>query len=361
MNEKTETTSNKEQDDSAPNPVTEMENNSPESKAEPSSSNPNKALGLYLKSLREEKKLTLKQISLETRINEVVLKNLEEEKFNQLPRKVYITGFIKNYCQCLNVPSEHALDLLDKVFNQTIDKPDIEGRFEIHQKEKSKAFFLKYLLLGVIAAAFLFLIYRLLFSDSRQSQITDHQIDSKKLDTSTPLLKAPSNIELTNETPLKNPKKEISVPSQKKSEEIAKDITFRPFPSDYLKYDEQRNQNNITDYFPRSLINSTMTHTQKIIVNANSGDTWLAYQKDSDELKQLILKKGKFLVINGNEIRMVLGNSNASMVLHNKKILEIKSKTGIKSLVFPYNSHKKFKMPLFYKNKDDQYVASPSN
>ena len=34
---------------------------------------------------------------------------------------------------------------------------------------------------------------------------------------------------------------------------------------------------------------------------------WIAYQKDDEEIKQLILKENKVLVISGDEVRLRLG------------------------------------------------------
>ena len=51
------------------------------------------SLGAYLVSLRESKKTSLKQISIETKITETVLKNIELGKFDELPKKNLFTGF----------------------------------------------------------------------------------------------------------------------------------------------------------------------------------------------------------------------------------------------------------------------------
>ena len=56
-------------------------------------------LGEYLRSLRVENNISLKQLSIDTKINESVLQNLEDQKFESLPRKIYLQGFIKTYCQ----------------------------------------------------------------------------------------------------------------------------------------------------------------------------------------------------------------------------------------------------------------------
>ena len=64
------------------------------------------------------------------------------------------------------------------------------------------------------------------------------------------------------------------------------------------------------------------------------------------------------LVISGNEVRLVIGNSNQVRLIHNKREVDIKSKTGIKSLIFPKNVAKKYRLPLFYQNSEGNYVSS---
>ena len=55
------------------------------------------SLGDTLRSAREEKGLSLKDIADRTRINHAFLKAIEEENFSIIPGEVFITGFLKTY------------------------------------------------------------------------------------------------------------------------------------------------------------------------------------------------------------------------------------------------------------------------
>lgn len=61
-----------------------------------------------LKSIREEKNISLKSISQQTRLNITVLENLENGEFNFQPQ-AYIRAFLKQYIACLDLDVEEVL------------------------------------------------------------------------------------------------------------------------------------------------------------------------------------------------------------------------------------------------------------
>lgn len=68
--------------------------------------------GRSLKALRESKRIRLRRISNETRINMAYLEDLEDERFDRFPGKFYFESFVKEYARCLDLdPSEVLSDL----------------------------------------------------------------------------------------------------------------------------------------------------------------------------------------------------------------------------------------------------------
>ncbi|MFZ1320423.1 MAG: helix-turn-helix transcriptional regulator [Ignavibacteria bacterium] len=61
-----------------------------------------------LKAIREEKNISLKSISQQTRLNITVLENLENGEFNFQPQ-AYIRAFLKQYIACLDLDVEEIL------------------------------------------------------------------------------------------------------------------------------------------------------------------------------------------------------------------------------------------------------------
>lgn len=67
------------------------------------------AFGEKLKKTRENKKITLDDVAVSTKISVRMLRALEEEKFNQLPGGVFNKGFVKAYARHLGLDEEKTV------------------------------------------------------------------------------------------------------------------------------------------------------------------------------------------------------------------------------------------------------------
>lgn len=67
------------------------------------------ALGTYLSRLREERGLSIEEVSRVTRVAPHYLEALEREDFGALPASVFTKGYIRAYCQALGVSVDEAL------------------------------------------------------------------------------------------------------------------------------------------------------------------------------------------------------------------------------------------------------------
>jgi|Deesub1362A_J573_1020465.scaffolds.fasta_scaffold13587_2 cytoskeletal protein RodZ len=70
-------------------------------------------IGEYLRSQRERASLTLKDISEKTRIRTSYLHAIEEENFDKIPGRVFIKGYVRQYCNALSIPEKEAIEILD--------------------------------------------------------------------------------------------------------------------------------------------------------------------------------------------------------------------------------------------------------
>ena len=66
-------------------------------------------IGEKLKSAREAKKLTIKEITKETNISPLYVESLEKEEFDKFPSETYITGFLRNYAEFLKLDAEEMI------------------------------------------------------------------------------------------------------------------------------------------------------------------------------------------------------------------------------------------------------------
>jgi cytoskeleton protein RodZ len=65
--------------------------------------------GEHLKQEREQRGITLDEISLSTKISTRLLRALEEEKFDQLPGGIFNKGFVRAYARHLGIDEEQAI------------------------------------------------------------------------------------------------------------------------------------------------------------------------------------------------------------------------------------------------------------
>ena len=67
------------------------------------------SFGQYLQSVRLEKKISLEQVSDETRIGLGTLKLIEKEEHENLPAKVFVKGFLRAYARAIGADGEEAV------------------------------------------------------------------------------------------------------------------------------------------------------------------------------------------------------------------------------------------------------------
>jgi hypothetical protein len=80
--------------------------------------------------------------------------------------------------------------------------------------------------------------------------------------------------------------------------------------------------------------------------------TWVSYSVDDQPAQATVLKQGGQLFLQGQKIRVFMGNVNATQIFYNNKLIDPMSKNGIKSLVFPESAASGAMQPLFKTNLD---------
>lgn len=65
--------------------------------------------GSYLRSLREQAGLTVREVAQKTKVSSMQLANIEQEKFERLPAPVYLRGFLLEIARALGVADGEEL------------------------------------------------------------------------------------------------------------------------------------------------------------------------------------------------------------------------------------------------------------
>jgi cytoskeletal protein RodZ len=84
------------------------------------------SFGAYLKGLRDERGKTLEQISANTKIAFANLEFLEKDRYELLPPRVFVKGFIRSYAQELEVNPDEVLRRFEEFISEG-EMPDYTG------------------------------------------------------------------------------------------------------------------------------------------------------------------------------------------------------------------------------------------
>ncbi len=106
------------------------------------------SLGTHLKTERESRNLSLKEVSDATRIKERLLKAIEEDQYEMISSPVYVKGFLDAYARHLGLdPNEIILEYQKHQENKVLSKgaeskkrsisPSL-GQWVIYPKKRSK-------------------------------------------------------------------------------------------------------------------------------------------------------------------------------------------------------------------------------
>jgi cytoskeletal protein RodZ len=66
-------------------------------------------IGQYLRRMREERRMSVEEISRATRMPVVTVERIEADQFDELPGEVFVRGFLKSYARALNLPMDEVL------------------------------------------------------------------------------------------------------------------------------------------------------------------------------------------------------------------------------------------------------------
>jgi len=350
------------------------------------------SIGHYLKSKREERNLTLKIISQQTKIHIGLLEYLENDELDKLPSKTYVRGFIKSAARILNLNQDEALKILEETYQAREPKkeqkiyhaPSQENRINsnlnnnnIFNTENLKSIFLNYSL--TVLKFGLFATVIIVLGINLKNYVSNSKEDSKN---------APNIvISSLNQRPKSAPKvkKEETVTTEAKKEEPLQinliqagktpGATLETAPKNELTVndvklkataptekqfaaDNSLSKDEIDVYLPSRFRVAPTKGIETVFVNATEGDSWITYKIDDREIKKFVLRQGRTVFMRGSNIRLFLGNTKNVKVFYNNQHINLNAKNGTKNIVFPEELKTKYLSPLFIFQKDGNVVTS---
>lgn len=367
-------------------------------------------IGELIRVKREERNLTLKVISQQTKIHIGLLEHLEKNELDKLPSKTYVRGFVKSTAKVLGINQDYALDILDQTYN--LKKPVKEQRIyhappvenKIHSNLNNGAFnpenlksivasysltVLKFAIFGAVVIVLGINLKNYFLNSSEDSKVklpvvltTMHQRSKPVAKVATPnktteeeakeekpmtinLIQDKKNEIVTttaaipSSTPSATPTNVAVANTVKKLEVVATDVkTKAPTGDIQFAYDNSLSKDEYDVYLPARFRVSPTKGQEQIFVNATEGDSWITYKVDDKEIKKYVLRQGRTVFMRGANIRLFVGNTKNVKVFHNNKFINLNAKSGMKNLVFPDELRNKFSTPLFVFQKDGTVVTS---
>ncbi len=360
-------------------------------------------LGEYLKEKRTEKNFSLEKLSQKTKISINILKSLEANDFEHLPSAAYIKGFVTSYVKVLGLPLNEAINKMEYTYLNILGKPfpalnhtksmsaslptstttstkenhsrrkDSENPqptpHEVIENSDSLMDNTKSVLpIAIFAAIILACVggYKLI-SSVVENEVTDQKTKDlgPKIESSSALINTypkkeePPKVEQGTQTAVPvatAPVEEVKEPEEKPLQDFPRNfptVDFKKIKGKLFTVKTDAPENENVEILPEKIKSSMNSSLQNVYVRAVDGNTWTSYKIDNNPIASVIVSKGNDLFLQGNEIRLFLGNVNVTRIFYNNYLIETPTKSGVKSLIFPEENNEKYFMPLFPKAKDD--------
>ncbi|MBF0361821.1 MAG: helix-turn-helix domain-containing protein [Oligoflexia bacterium] len=139
-------------------------------------------------------------------------------------------------------------------------------------------------------------------------------------------------------------------------QQLDMNIRFRKMVTPSYRLIENGEDLKNENIFPKHVRDAYSSSMENVYIKAVNGDSWITYKKDSEAVQSIVLRKGRGLFVKGSDVRVFVGNANATKIFYNNKFLDAGS--GPKSLVFPAANASKYATPMFVRLKDGQILTS---
>ncbi|PIR29724.1 MAG: hypothetical protein COV38_09130 [Bdellovibrionales bacterium CG11_big_fil_rev_8_21_14_0_20_38_13] len=342
-------------------------------------------IGTVIRKAREKKNVSVKIVAQHTKISSTNLEALEANDFSKLPNQAYVRGYVKSCSKLLGLNEGECLDILEANY-EALEKPQrvlqkIEEKKEQESKENNQ---LIIKMLSVVAVVIIFVALITSNDDSKKNAPAENEnitiIEEDKVEES--IQETITPVVLSKTTPLKAEEAPVAVATpvatpeptpeatptpkvvEKKKEEKKdedkekKEIELRQISGKLYGFDSKATSDQLEEWLPSNFKAPVVDGKQNVFIHAIDGDTWLTYQVDGGEIKKFVLKKDQKLFVSGEEVLFFLGNYNVAKIFLNNKLLDISSRSGVKSLVFPQEKASEHYYPLFIYKDDGSVVNS---
>ena len=310
------------------------------------------SLGKTLKSLREEKGMTLMDISKATKIRTSVLSSLENEEWDKLPQRIFIKGFVRAYAHAVGADENLILDLFESscpIEDQKITCPTFESQpmdsLDRGKRKRSYKWVFILILILLICGGLYFLFQKYYnqlveFSQPPVKEETTIVVPPKPeqkapvtpgAENTPPKTQPPSNTEdaaATGTTPsVANTMGEASQTTVKPEEKPKPQEVPAVTPPAREQPAKQEKTETATKPGPAEKT-SEKTSNDNLLITAKM-ETWIGLKIDGKTRKEILLKPGKTFSTKVDKfVELLIGNAGGIDITFNGKKVENIGKPG---------------------------------
>lgn len=366
-----------------------------------------RTIGQLIKEKREEKNLSLKVISQQTKIHISLLEELEADNTSKLPSKAYVSGFVKSTAKILGIPQKEALEALEFTYNPKIaakktnvvanhknTNPHLQSKNDFNQGPSEGSLLVRSFLseygatLAKSAVAIILVgtvgFYIINYISNIESEKTTHlpevvtsldqlenseltlqksEVSTEQIEAAQELAQVPATVEAEKTAAaaaLLKEKEEAKEPA-KEEVKILKEVKLSSFSNKEQQFEEQDlTTEAYNELLPTRFRVDSAQGMHSVFLNATNGDSWVTYKIDDKNIKKFVLRQGRTLFIRGKLVRLFLGNSdNLSIFYNNKPVkLAVTGKKAARNVVLPEENKTNFSAPLFVFQDDGTVLTS---
>jgi cytoskeletal protein RodZ len=375
------------------------------------------SLGEYLQQKREEQNLPIERVASLSKINIQFLLALDEDRFDDLPARPYVLGFLRSYAKLLKVSEQELKSKFDETLQKQIEKKGDQGeeslgklkgessdplaqegaviQYAAKEASRAQAWALeKRFLIGVLLV-FMVAGIAVYVGQNLPGTVENHDSFSRRQSGLSPLWVSNYSIERGRWSadelwgPMANLKRDeefVKTPgsflgfhpqtastaaSKQKAPQVKTSAATATNDIALAEKASRESHEASSDQIQKldsATTDGESTNTEVPAAEANhwvhliaKEDAWIQFQEDDTPVREFILRAGEEYHLRGREVvKIFVGNLPGLRVRYNGSEVAFAEGARVKSLVFPREKTAQFSLPLFKKKRDEARNNSAS-
>ncbi len=271
------------------------------------------SLGKYLRRERESKKISLREVSKNTRVREHILRSIEEDRHDLLPSPTFVKGFLTAYAKYVGLDPNEVLLRYQNSLKSVLDaETDVQPRME-NKSSVRQRWTMAGAIFGVVVAGLI--VSYLFFLQPSKPAVESPPLKTAKKEPPAP----PPALTQTAETQ----------PLQAESPSAPAPASSQPVGSIPVAAPSQAGS--IPAPAPPGPVERPLPQKGKTISLQLKAvePTWLSIKTDNQTEREMTLRPGENVSFEAvNQMYLLIGNAGGLDLVYNGKPLERFGKSG---------------------------------